>query len=101
MKIRLTLEIIDGEGGLLSQETREIVKLNEEMEKGARSGIDVEDYRKIDSFIEAKVLDAQMKKMKKVCECGEEKDLKLNGLRNGQVKTLNNDLPLKVPKVYY
>ena len=100
MKIRLTLEIFDGEGELLSKETREIVKLSEEMEKGARSGIKVEDYRKIDSFIEAKVLEAQMKKMKKVCECGEERDLKLNGLRNRQVKTLNNDLQLKVPKVY-
>lgn len=72
----------------------------EEMEKGARSGIEVEDYRKIDSFIEAKVLEVQMKKMKKVCECGEERDLKLNGLRDRQVKTLNNDLALKVPKVY-
>ena len=100
MKIRVTLEIIDGEGELLSKETREIVKLSEEMEKGARSGIKVEDYRKIDSFVEAKVLEAQMKKMKKVCECGEEKGLKLNGLRNRQVKRLNNDLQLKVPKVY-
>jgi hypothetical protein len=99
MKLRVTLEVFSDANRLLSKEALEIINISSQISLGAKSGIDIGTYQRINSSIERNLLQAKLNQLKPECACGS-KYCKRNGSVTRKLKTLNNHLLLKVPKVY-
>lgn len=99
MKLRVTLEVFSDVNRLLSKEALEIINISNQVSLGAKSDIDIDTYQKINSSIEQQLLQAKLNQIKPECVCGN-KHCKRNGSVTRKIKTLNNDIHLKVPKVY-
>ena len=99
MKLKITLEVFSDANRLLSKEALEIINISSQINLGAKSDIDVDSYQKINSSIERQLLQAKLNQTKPECVCGS-KQCKKNGSISRKIKTLNNDIVLKVPKVY-
>jgi hypothetical protein len=99
MKLRVTLEVFSDVNRLLSKEALEIINISNQVSLGAKSDIDIDTYQKINSSIEQQLLQAKLNQIKPECVCGN-KHCKRNGSVTRKIKTLNNDISLKVTKVY-
>lgn len=99
MRLKITLEVFSDAGRLLSKEALEIINISNQISLGAKSDIDVGSYQKINSSIERQLLQAKLNQVKPECVCGS-KRCKKNGSVNRKIKTLNNDIALKVTKIY-
>lgn len=99
MKLKITLEVFSDANRLLSKETLEIINISNQISLGGKSDIDITSYQRINSSIERQLLQAKLNQTKPICECGN-KHCKRNGSVTRKLKTLNNEIILKVPKVY-
>jgi len=99
MKLKLTIEVFSDTGRLLSKEALEIINISNQISLGAKSDIDVDNYQRINSSIERQLLQTKLNQLKPQCICGS-KHYKRNGSTTRKLKTLNNDICLKVPKIY-
>lgn len=99
MKLKITLEVFQDAGRLLSKETLEIIHISNQINLGAKTDIDIDTYQRINSSIERQLLQSKLNQLKPECVCGN-KRCKKNGSVSRKIKTLNNDINLKVPKVY-
>jgi len=99
MKLRITLEVFSDANRLLSKQAQEIINISNQIDLGAKSDIEIDTYQKINSSIERQLLQAKLNQIKPICVCGS-KHYKKNGSVTRKIKTLNNDIILKVPKIY-
>lgn len=99
MKLKITLEVFQDAGRLLSKETLEIINISNQINLGAKTDIDIDAYQRINSSLERQLLQAKLNQIKPQCVCGS-KRYKKNGSVPRKLKTLNNDISLKVPKIY-
>ena len=99
MRLKITLEVFSDAGRLLSKEAQEIINISNQISLGAKADIDIESQQRINSSIERQLLQAKLDQLKPECSCGN-KQCKRNGSVARKIKTLNNDIALKVPKIY-
>jgi len=99
MKLKITLEVFSDANRLLSKEALEIINISNQISLGAKTDIDIDTSQRINSSIERQLLQAKLNQIKPQCACGSKK-YKKNGTVSRKLKTLNNDIILKVPKVY-
>ncbi|MBI4946744.1 MAG: hypothetical protein HY840_10115 [Bacteroidetes bacterium] len=99
MRLKITLEVFQDAGKLLSKETLEIINISNQINLGAKTDIDIDTYQRINSSLERQLLQAKLNQIKPQCVCGS-KRYKKNGSVPRKIKTLNNDINLKVPKIY-
>jgi hypothetical protein len=99
MKLKITLEVFSAAGRLLSKEAQEIINISNQISLGAKADIDIDTQQRINSSIERQLLQAKLNQTKPECSCGS-KQCKKNGSVSRKIKTLNNDIALKVPKIY-
>jgi hypothetical protein len=78
MKLKITLEVFQDAGKLLSKETLEIINISNQINLGAKTDIDIDTYQKINSSIERQLLQAKLNQLKPQCACGS-KRYKKNG----------------------
>lgn len=99
MKLRISLEVFSDANRLLSKETLEIINISNQINLGAKTDIDIDTYQRINSSLERQLLQAKLNQIKPQCVCGS-KRYKKNGSVPRKLKTLNNDINLKAPKIY-
>ena len=99
MRLKITVEIFEDGSRLLSKEALEIIKINKDISLGAKSDIDVEGYQRINRLIEGQLFQAKLNQIKFQCNCGSE-EWKKNGSVSRKIKTLNDDINLKVSKIH-
>lgn len=99
MKLKVTIEVFSDAGRLLSKDALEIINLSNQISQGAKADIDIDTYQRINSSVERQLLQAKLNQLKPECVCGN-KRCKRNGSVTRKIKTLNNDIVLKVPKIY-
>lgn len=61
MKAEIEIKIFDDQGKLLSKTTQELIGLQNQMEPGASSGLEAEQYKKVNQALEKFLLEAQAK----------------------------------------
>lgn len=96
MKLRITLEVFNDVNRLLSKEALEIINVNNQINLGAKSDIDIDTYQRINNSIERNLLQAKLNQLKPQCVCGS-KHLKKNGSVNRKIKTLKLRYSFKGP----
>lgn len=99
MKLKISLEVFSDANRLLSKETLEIINISNQINLGAKTDIDIDTYQRINSSVERQLLQAKLNQIKPECVCGSKRHKK-NGSVARKLKTLNNDISLKVPKIY-
>lgn len=100
MKMKVTVELFDdADKLLLSQQTQEIIELNQQIQKGTKTNMDINQHRKVSNFIEKTIFEAKLKRMVLQCSCGN-KDVIRNGYKKRKIKTIHGEIELNWPKIY-
>ncbi len=100
MRIRIRIELLSNGGKELSQETLEILNIQEAMEAGGKTGIEQIQMQGVNKAMERMVLEAQIAGEGIRCGWCGSRGCKKDGKRERQLKTLNGDIGIRVGKIY-